>query len=141
MGNHAIQLTVIYVLTRYSTDVIASKTLKGVRKKWNVSLLQSAQEKLASSNMWYFPMLEELASSESAEATAGCVEEDSNEGGADEMKIRTRSTLALAVEKLADLLGPIETRKALVSVSGPCLPEGQHLPQFRFSSLGYKTCT
>ncbi len=117
MGNRAIQLTVFYVLTRHSTEVIASKTLKEVRKKWNVSLLQSAQEKLASSNMWYFPMLEELTASENAEATAGAVEEDNNEGGADEMKIRTRRTLVMAVEKLADLLGPIETRKALVSAS------------------------
>ncbi len=87
--------------------MITPKTLKAVLKKWNASLLQSAQEKLAPSNMWYFPILEKLAASENAAAIGG-KEEDNNED-----RIRT---LVMAVESLADLLGPIETRKALVSV-------------------------
>ncbi len=95
------------VLTRYSTEVVASKTLKEVLRRWNKSLLQSAQEKLSPSNMWYFPMLEKLAASENA-GTIGGKEEDNNE---DELR-----TLILAAESLADLLGPIETRKALVSI-------------------------
>ncbi len=87
--------------------MIASKTLKVVLKKWNASLLQSAQEKLAPSNVWYFPMLEKLAASENAAAIGG------KEEGNNEDRIRT---LVMAVVLLADLLGPIETRKALVSV-------------------------
>ncbi len=101
--------------------MIASNTLKVVLKKWNASLLQSAQEMLTSSNIWYFPMVKELAASENAataeEEEEGGGKEDDNEGRVDKMEARKRRAHVMAVEKLADLLGPIETRKALVSAS------------------------